>query len=498
MTADPQNESALYQLVQQLCEGKTGMGAPVTLSQALCACEYVSSTQAENTEEAFRVLVCLNLLNAYVKTDEGKRLVSYEFIKGHVARLFRLIDSHPRTFSELAIYWDSADNIAYFRAKGIQLSFHYPIFSRSYRQTLALRGHAVQQWDGLRLQAIASELFTAACPDLAAREAAPPASLPSTYLSAPTPVRQAARQPEHKALAHDITYPRIAADSIGWSYGHQTLDRAIHFNPWHCDHFTLYMPANHKLIHIGRYVSGQAEALNDFLRQDRSFVRPRKPNTFVQGRHYYVSPRLRIRVVAPSRYHRLVAQHHYLVENGLRKDLCITYGIALYLAERYPQVRFLYIGNTNRECVRTIFYQLRQLQTVPPLSERRRIKGWLVVDPQHQLRHFNSSALPHDLVMDYLAAPDAPSDYSVETDGECFGIKGFGRLHLLPCQYRHIRLRGNFAYVEQSDGKKAIYALRQEVFRTDFIYDHFRYDAAHFTQYGETDGTESVIFRLRP
>lgn len=440
-----------------------------------------------------RLLVCLNLLNAFVKLPEGPEVVSYAFIKGYAGKLFQHITTHGERYEHIAVFYDSKGDIAYFRIAGIQVSFHHIIFEDGFRSHYLLTTHRAQQWDGLRLQSIAEELFDLVCSDLIEHEAAEiPEEIREKFFCLPE------RQPIAPRVFRPTKSRARWPDVRGWSFGVQTLQHALRFNVWHCHRFTLYRREGNKRTRVIRFDGRNAKPLNAYLREHAPWIAARHAGTLMVGRHYHVSPQLHVRVVTPSMYHRLLAQNHYRLRGGVCRNLCITYGIALYLAERFPNLRFINTLNCNRERVRTVFYNHARLLRVPPDSPRRKLKIWLPIDKQWQLRRFCAKELPTHLIEEYLAAPEDVPDFRIVRTEEGVGLKAYERFHLLPCVFTKIRLHHNFAYVERPDGKHAVYALREETFRTDFIFDSFHYDSTHFTGFGSVNGKDTVLFRLHP
>ena len=538
-------EASLGKRVREIYADETAERIPLKREHALLACLFVHSFHPPGDEEdALRMLVCLNLLNAYVKLPEGVEVVSYGFIKGYVGLLFRHITENERDFGGVAVYYDRAEDVVYFRLRGVQLSFHRALFSRKYRSRLQWQRGPMQHWDGMRLQNIAEELFELVCPDLAMRSVEIPESVRSEFLKTPeweepallpwsrrgvmrtgaqrvggvmkTGEKRAGDEmkagvqrtggvcmgkviPNGKEQEGAESRERESREAVrGWGFGLRTLRHALQFNIWFTRCFSLCRIEDGSCVRVIYYDGSNAKQVNDYLRQDAPWVRARKAYTLVPNRHYYVTPQLRIRLVSPSRYHRLLAQNHYHLRGGLCRNLCITYGIALYLSERFPSLLFLNTMNCNREQVRTIFYNRAKLLRVPPESPKRKLCSWLVMDKKQELRGFDVREIPVSLFWEYLSSPEAESDFQVEYGSRGCGIKAYNRFHLLPCDFRSIRLVHNYAYVERQDGKIAVYALRDEVYRSGFVYDRLEYDAKHFTKYGVRGEEREVIFQLKP
>ena len=91
--------------------------------------------------DTLRVLASLNLLNAYVKLPNGSDVVSYAYIKGMASCLLIRLLWVP--IDEVSYYYDYRCRITYFRALGVQFSFH---FIPLYKELLIRYGgyHAVK------------------------------------------------------------------------------------------------------------------------------------------------------------------------------------------------------------------------------------------------------------------------------------------------------------------------------------------------------------------
>lgn len=91
-----------------------------------------------------------------------------------------------------------------------------------------------------------------------------------------------------------------------------------------------------------------------------------------------------------------------------------------------------------------------------------------------------------------------PQFFTVTRHRGLCGLYAYSRFHLLPCIYRNITIHGHFARVMNTDKKIAIYALMQERFITDFVYDSIWYDSTNYRLMGRSGSQLSVIHDLAP
>lgn len=109
--------------------------------------------------DAFLVLCSLNLLNAAVKKDEYKKLIGYGSIKPAVAKFvqFCIIDEESNLVEELK--YNAQKQCTYIRCYGIQFSFHNVGVNRLGEDFVKSFANERVDWDGVRLQPIALELY---------------------------------------------------------------------------------------------------------------------------------------------------------------------------------------------------------------------------------------------------------------------------------------------------------------------------------------------------
>ena len=91
---------------------------------ALRAAMLVEQTfPPRDQQSVYALAAALNLLNAVIKTKEGRKQVSYGYIKGMVSCTFFWLLKHP--VEGVDIYWDNEQQVAYVRVGGLQFSYHY-------------------------------------------------------------------------------------------------------------------------------------------------------------------------------------------------------------------------------------------------------------------------------------------------------------------------------------------------------------------------------------
>ncbi|MCC3668896.1 hypothetical protein [Terrisporobacter mayombei] len=118
---------------------------------------YISSLMTiKNKEDAFYFLSSMNLLNSYVKKDYAQRdfAKKYKFknylLKG-IEKLIKL------NLKDVDIYWDK--KVVYIEISGIQFSFHNIYESKAISRFKTTKENKYQEWKGIRLQPLASDIF---------------------------------------------------------------------------------------------------------------------------------------------------------------------------------------------------------------------------------------------------------------------------------------------------------------------------------------------------
>ncbi len=113
----------------------------------------------ESKNDAFLMLCSLNLLNAAIKKKEYKHLLGYGLIKPSVAKFIQFcIENIDCGFIE-ELYYDSKNQCAYIRCFNIQFSFHNIGTRTIDEEFLKSEKNKKVEWDGIRLQPIAFELY---------------------------------------------------------------------------------------------------------------------------------------------------------------------------------------------------------------------------------------------------------------------------------------------------------------------------------------------------
>lgn len=126
--------------------------------------EIVNSAKAQilrtvrTKRDAFLLLCSLNLLNAVVKKSEYKGVVGYGMIKPNVVKfILQCIDGDDIKYVD-EVYYDAKGQCIYIRCYGIQFSFHN-VGANSLGNFVNSANNKRVEWDGVRLQPIAFELF---------------------------------------------------------------------------------------------------------------------------------------------------------------------------------------------------------------------------------------------------------------------------------------------------------------------------------------------------
>lgn len=109
--------------------------------------------------DAFLVLCSLNLLNAAVKKEEYKELIGYGLIKPSIAKLLQFCIANENRDLVDEIYYDEKGQCAYIRCFGIQFSFHNIGRNRLGEEFINSSKNKKVDWDGIKLQPIALELY---------------------------------------------------------------------------------------------------------------------------------------------------------------------------------------------------------------------------------------------------------------------------------------------------------------------------------------------------
>ena len=463
-----------------------------------------------NVETTYAVVSALNLLNAIVKRPWGPDIVSYYYIKGMEACTFLWLLKHP--MEGVNIYWDKNSRVTYFHILNHQFSFHYVPMLNKYR--LRFDGLAVQQWNGIRLQHIALDLF-----------------LPYYRRYADAIKVKRSKLCRRMLLFSDINLRNILSLTVGISqpYVYQRMQKrkrintsremrykwdrmtryqnpheqraclqaALHFHIWTSKVFDLYRPNDEWHVVMGRYNGNNYRWLRYVLSTGRRAVHTRPAESLVAGRLYYCQRSDRLwTVLTASRHLLLLAQYSFLKHGNKLYSLCLTYGIACHLAAQYPRLRFINVLNYARLTVHHRVYTHKGLLSIPAGSKARSMKVWLLVDRKRELQLFDVTTLPPALLEEYYQTPNYTQQYQIVGCYGKMGLYAYCRFHLLPPIYLNITIRGNYAQVMSHNHKMAVFSLAEERFLSDFIYDSIWYDAARKTIYGRVRRNQMIIHKF--
>ena len=116
-----------------------------------------ATKSCNNSNEYFKVLSALNLLNSAIKDTRWKRDLSYGFIKGKAAKLFENWIKAP--VKGVRAYYNSQEGAVFFSIDGVVFSYHRIRLSERMRNFIQSSGNKPIPWNGVRLQKIPVELF---------------------------------------------------------------------------------------------------------------------------------------------------------------------------------------------------------------------------------------------------------------------------------------------------------------------------------------------------
>ncbi|MBQ8066410.1 MAG: hypothetical protein IJ200_12255 [Prevotella sp.] len=485
-----------------------------------------------DVQAAYRILVSLNLLNAMVKQPEGRRLTSYNYIKGMAACTFLWLLYHP--LDDVAIWWDDEGSLTYFCLCDRQFSFHFVPLLFRYADKMRLAGLQPQQWDGLRLQEIGLELFEEAIAGL------PPvdekeghrllqymqsfgpfqlkervrgmegvesvSSNPSHRMpvAAPRPYQDdmpvcVASLPRHRFLvsASKFEDPLRHFSVNALSERRLCLEIALKFNVWQASGFQLYRRNDDWCVRSLRYTGRNYRQMVETIVGGHPRVVIRPKSKLRVGYLYYLCRTDRVwRCVSPSRHMLLLAHYNYLRVGFKNFNLCVTYAVALHLCKQFPSLRFVNVLNYSRMTCHRRTYSYSQLLKVPRHSQSRWRKVWLVSDPDGLLADYDVDTLPTAVVNEYLMADDYYQFFQVVVKNGCEGLKAYSRFHLLAPVWAKVRVQGHYAYVMAHNRKWAIYALMEECFVSGFIYNSIWLDRQREVIVGRIDNRVVDIHEL--
>ena len=453
----------------------------------------------QELDDTYCLVVALNLLNAIVKQPGGRRLTSYSYIKGMAACLFLWLMYHPQR--AVRVFWDKADDVAYFRICGRQFSFHYVPLLHCYAAEMVQLGLQAQLWDGVRLQEVATGLFDAACsglPPLGIDECRRLTDLMTHFswdsLKERVGAMEGVEQMPWKQACHGCAgsgMPR--GEKEKW----YNLKQALLFDGFDRDCYELRRHKDCWKAKVVRYQGDNYAAMVELLSPGKPQWCRMPERLLEKGAWYYVQ-RTNWMWKKLSCKRALLLRAHYcnLVKKRKSYNLCVTYRIACYLALCFPDIRFVNVLNYTRFRVRRRTYTYRDLLRVPAGSKARVLKVWMVVDQHHDLRHFDVNSIPARLFREYQEADDYADFFCKVFKNGRVGLVAYSRFHLLPAVYDRVEVYGHYARVRNHDGKWAIYSLLQECFVTDFDYDAIWYDHASYAILGTVQKRIVVIHQM--
>lgn len=458
--------------------------------------------------DTLSLLAALNLLNAAVKLPWGRRIVTYGYIKGMASCLLTHLLNCP--MEGVDVFLDLRDHVCYFAAMGVQVSFHHvPL----YRELLVRIGAATERpqvWSGMQLQKIAVEFFLLTYPDRLECTSDDEERVCRLMMARrkPTPERVLGRLGKNSCV--QPTAARAASDDNistcdDWptmtltATQRQALDffNSFGFSMWHRNAFTLYRRQDDRELPVVRYNGHNYPFLIERLIGQRAVYR-RPESTLEVGKLYHVTPKMRLRTIAPSRYMLSMTQNNYLRTADGDINLCFTYGIARYLACLFPSLRFVCTLNFNRLVNQRRYYTPAMLYRVPLGSPMRTKKVWMAVDPRRLLTDFDPFSLPQQLLTEQMETDDYYDDYQIITAPN--GLKGlyaYSHVRLLPAIFSDVRLHNFHAHVRNADGLWAIFSLLQECFLTPFIYKRIWFDSQQGAILGTVKGKVKLIYKFR-
>lgn len=292
----------------------------------------------------------------------------------------------------------------------------------------------------------------------------------------------------------------------------KSLQLSLTFCMERSEQFTLVRRRDQRILRVMRMRHNNYEAVMDYVIGGHIPELWRQESTMEPGKKYHRSTKHRIKVFARCKSTQFRAMYHYLIQDDKAYNLCITYHLAAHLALHYPTLRFVNILNYNRQKLRRTKYTWRALMNVPLGSKARVQKVWIVIDNHGTLQDFDTGSLPQHLIDEYIETKDYYLDYEVKecvmrmtsSSGKKMEVKRYGiyahsNFWLLPCVYRWIEIRNNYARVQRDDGMYAIYSLAEERFVSPFIYTHFGFDPVQNEIYATTrNGARHILYKFIP
>lgn len=458
-------------------------------------------------DDVFAILAALNLLNTVVKLPWGRKLVTYNYIKGLAAAMFTELTF--RKIEGIDLYYDRGEDIVYFRVYDIQISFHHPARYGSIEEAIIANQLTPQQWDGLRLQKVAAELFHMAVPKPPVCSTVEKAYLQGVMKHAAggllkeSPLKEKCMEgsPSDEGLMEEPALEECAEEKecILPTDSYSELQMILNFNIWRCNKVTLHHRKDHRDVPIIRYTGQNYDELTKFLTQNRPYIPRRYKSAFLRGCLYCISAKLRIIRLPVSQYIMTLTQNSFIKKGGRLFNLCLSYSMARYLSMLFPNLMFVNTLDYNRMATSSKkYYATKDIATVPMTSKARQLKVWIAIDIGGELTDFDPYTLPEWLVSDYANTDIFFREFEKIRKNGHVGILAYREILLLPPVYRRIDFAGYQAYVKRDDGKVAVYSLHKEAFISDFVYDRVWYENLHCAVMGMKDGKITVIYQFLP
>ena len=388
--------------------------SPILIDDIFCAANEIEKRfPPKDINDVTCLLASLNLLNAAVKTPVGRSITTYYYIKGHVSLLFIWLLNYP--IEGVQIYWDGK-TLTYFRVPGYQFSFHYVPVIKLFRHMMS--NLQPQQWDGIRLQSVALSIF---------------------YLFSDSK-KELTNEQKKELFCKMRTFTKEVLGCILWKYNFcayplqihkKTLKKkikipefrtfpypvnddkiyslylALNFYGFDYSEYELYNPEETCRMIIIYYNGENYERMVHLFYGDKAQKKLVTENKLIIDTHYYMDNHSSMLTpLTIDNYWYLRARYCYLVYPSSLYNLCISYNIAVYISELFPDLRFINILNYSRPEVHKRRYTPHALKLVSPRSIARYIKVWMVVDKKRDLKQFDIHTIPKRMMDEYKAMPD--------------------------------------------------------------------------------------------
>ena len=245
---------------------------------------------------------------------------------------------------------------------------------------------------------------------------------------------------------------------------------ALTFNAWRNNEFMLYRRRDNLTLRMIRYTGNNYTEFRRFFKKNYKKVKVRKKRTFAKGKLYHVTPQNEIHAVSPAVYAKLLVHYQYVLQEGGFCSLAMPYGIALYLADRYPDLRFINLLNYHYHegPILRYLYSKHRMLALTPHAPARRLKVWIPYDCHHLLFDLEPDDIPEELVQEYAATEDYYREYEIIWHGNLCGILAYRQRMILPVRYQQIIVRHYTAHVQNTEGLWAFFSLEGEHFVTPF------------------------------